>query len=348
MKHPLVTIGLILFKETKYLKQSLSSLLNQNYPNIEFLFRDQSPDGEVAEWIKREMPEIAKKVKLEKGENLMHSGGHNALIRKMKSEYYFCVSNDMLYPQSFVSELVNALEKRENQKYGSATCKLMHWNFQKAENGDLGASKTNMIDSCGLGITAAHHFYDLGQGQEDKGQFDEIKNVFGPSGALAVYRKSALEDIRYKEEFFDELLHYKNDIDLAYRLQWANHPCLLLPRLKVWHDRYAGNYQKSSNWTSKTLKNQKNKKRWVKESSFFGQRVTVLKNHDPKFSFSVKLKTLAFQMLYMAYAFLNPYLLRQQLKIRKIRTMIADKRKHQKKKVKPAAIEYYMKQTYGR
>src|SRR5690242_20286147 len=131
MNTPKVTIGLILFKGEKYLSQSLPTLADQDYPNLEFLWRDQSPNGEALEYVQKNLPAITQKISIEKGENLMHSGGHNVLMRKMSGEYYFCCSYDMLYSPDFVSKIVAELEKSENKKYGSATCKIMRWDFRE-------------------------------------------------------------------------------------------------------------------------------------------------------------------------------------------------------------------------
>ncbi|MBI5421674.1 hypothetical protein HZA44_00885, partial [Candidatus Peregrinibacteria bacterium] len=51
MQKPLVTIGLVLFKAEHYLKLCLGSLLAQDYPNVEILIRDQSPNGEAYDYI---------------------------------------------------------------------------------------------------------------------------------------------------------------------------------------------------------------------------------------------------------------------------------------------------------
>ena len=95
---PVVTIGLILYKGEKYLPFSIPSLLDQDYPHIEYLFRDQSPNGEAYEFLQKNFAKLLnqKKVHVEKGENLWHSGGHNVLINRMKGAYYIAASYDML------------------------------------------------------------------------------------------------------------------------------------------------------------------------------------------------------------------------------------------------------------
>jgi len=325
-----VTIGVVLLKGERYLKLGLTSLLAQDYPNLEILVRDQSPNGEAYDYVQKEMPEVFAKLSIDKGPNLMHSGGHNALIRKMTGDWYFCASNDMWYPPDFISKAMAELQKPENASVGSASPKLLRWDFAKAE-GDLEASKTRLIDSVGLGISKTHKFTDIGQGEEDQGQYDRRTLIFGTSAAAGFYRKSALDDVAWtsdkgKKEYFDGTLHHKDDADLAYRLQWAGHKCLYLPSTNVWHDRQASS--------------QSEKSAWVKENSYFGQLVTVRKNWSPDFSWPVKILTGLRQAALWAYAFAVDYpLFHQRFEVEKITSLIEAKRKAMPRRVKAGEIE---------
>ncbi|MCI0471843.1 MAG: glycosyltransferase, partial [Candidatus Aminicenantes bacterium] len=197
MEYRKVTVGLVLHMVNPHLKDCLESLVEQDYPYTEFMIRDQSPDGEAYEFIRKNLPDVYDRVHIEKGENLWHSGGHNALIRQMTGDYYVCASNDMLYPPDFISGVIKEMEKHENRKCGSATVKLMVWDFPLRHPDHPEIDKTTTIDSCGLGIRKNHFFYDIGQGKEDRYQYDHKKHIFGASGALAIYRKEALEDVAY-------------------------------------------------------------------------------------------------------------------------------------------------------
>jgi len=345
-KFPKVTIGLVLHKNEKYLKPCLTSLLEQDYPYIEFLIRDQSPKAEAYEYIKKELPDVFDRINITKGKNLYHSGGHNELIRKMirhGGDYYFCCSVDMLYPRNFVSSAVRELEKPENKKFGSATCKLMKWDFSLMHPDYPNIDKTNRIDSCGLGITKSHYFYDVGQGETDKGQYNHKKHIFGASGALVIYRKEALKDAAFKKEYFDELIHYKNDVDLAYRLQWAGWPCLFIPEVKVYHDRLATTPYSSKNRFIRMIKARKTKSKWIKENSFLGHQIVLIKNYSKGFSFKTKFLTTFRQWGILLFTMMfEPYLLKQLRVLKKNEKRTLKKRDAVIRNVKPERIEKLM------
>ncbi len=317
-----ITIGLVLFG-TKYLNESLPSLVNQNYPNIEYIFRDHEEGKYSAyEYIKNFLPEIFKKVKIIKGKNLYHSGGHNAIINEMNGEYYFCCSNDMLYPNDFVSKMVEGLAK--NQEFSFATCKIMKWDYAHGE-------KTNIIDSFGIGATQYHHFYDIGQGEEDKGQYNNLREIWGVSGALCVFTKKALEGIKfYNEEtkhleYFDELIHYKNDVDLSYRLRWAGEKALLIKNVGVYHDRQ----------TEKSI----NKPFFIKQSSFLGERILMEKNFSNKLPLKVRIKTKIYHFLKTAFLLTTtPALFKELKRFKKLLPEINRKKEAIKKKISASKV----------
>lgn len=341
MNKPMVTVGVLLYKDEKYLAYSLSSLLDQDYENIEFVFRDQSPNAEVYNYLKEAHPDFFEKAKITTGQNLMHSGGHNAIIREMKGEYYFCVSNDMLYPKDFVRNMIEAMQKAKAKVAG---CKLMQWHYESILKRDVEGSKTTKIDSLGIGITKSHHFYDIGQGMEEKGVKTPTK-LLGPSAALAVYHKDALKAIGYKNtqgliEYFDENLHYKNDVDLAYRLSWSGFHCLIVDSVKVYHDRQVG--EKGSNQLAR-LKAHHGKAEWARDSSLKGHLITVGKNCDRNFSLSVRFLTHLNNLLRFLYTlFFAPKMLRVYKEIHAMKKEIERRRKAIHKKVSPAKIEALM------
>ena len=91
--------------------QALSSLLSQSFEDFEILLRDQSPSGSASKWLFQNIPQEMEdvRIRLFKGDNLFHSGGHNALIREMRGEVYCCASNDMEYDQELLRIVANAL-----------------------------------------------------------------------------------------------------------------------------------------------------------------------------------------------------------------------------------------------
>lgn len=334
-----VTVGLSLTGD-KYLDESIPTLLNQDYPDIEYIFWD-SEDGiwRAYNFIEKNIPEAFKKAKIIKGQNLWHSGNNNKMIEMMTGDLYICASNDMLYPKDFVSKIVKAF--KDNPDYDFGTVKSMRWDYEN------GKKKTNIIDSFGIAIDEYHHFYDIGQTEEDKGQYDKLKDVFGVSGAMFIITKKGLNSIKFEDQYFDNLLHYKNDVDLSYRLKLAGNKGFLIQDLCVYHNRQVASKKKSGAVMGlDVLKKQgkKSKSLFMKESSFWGDLILMNKNFSKDFPLSIRLKSRIYHFLKNTYRIIStPSLFKKYLAYLKIKPEL-EKRKKAMKRIAPVSeIVKFMK-----
>lgn len=166
--------------------------------------------------------------------NLGFGTGHNHIMREHPADVHAVLNIDAHFAPEFLSLLLEVLDR--HPRAGSSIGKLLRWQPDREGEG------TAVIDSAGIDVTTSHAFSDLGQGETDTGRFDAAADVFGGSGAAVVYRRTALEDIAYRldgrEEYFDETFFlYKEDVDLAYRLQAAGWSCRYVPQALGWHQR---------------------------------------------------------------------------------------------------------------
>lgn len=117
-----------------------------------------------------------------------------------------------------------------------------------AEDGLSEIQHTRTIDAFGIAITKARRAVDRGAGEEDRGQYDTDTHLFGPSGACAIYRVSALRQVRLGTEWFDEqFFAYQEDVDLAWRFRLLGLESRLVPTAVVWHHRRA-QAETTNNW----------------------------------------------------------------------------------------------------
>ncbi|MEI7497698.1 MAG: glycosyltransferase [Candidatus Falkowbacteria bacterium] len=211
-----------------YLPFFLESLQNQIGVNLKIVCVDNSETADDNLEILKIHPEIEI---LSRGQNFGFAKGYNLMISQAANagaEYFLTLNVDVLLELNTVEKLVAAILQDENI---SAVCpKLLRWDF-------LQNKKTNIIDSCGIALLSGLRFVDLGQGVVDNGQYDNA-TIFGVSGALALYRLSALEKCKDQFGYFDErMFMYKEDCDLAYRLQLAGFKAELVSQAIAYHDR---------------------------------------------------------------------------------------------------------------
>jgi len=263
------SVGLVLFS-TEFLEQSLPSLFAQKFPDVEFLIRDHSVNFVASEFVEKNLPEIAARAKIFRGENIFHSGGMNFLIRESTGEFFVAASADAIYDENFLVRAAEILEKPGNEKVGALGGILRKWDTAKNESREI-------LDSAGIGANRAGRFFEIGA-RGNPAKFAEEKTVFGISGALAILRRTALDEVAENGEFFDEKLHFKNDVDLAFRLNWLGWSAKFSPEIRATHARGLG-----------AGKSRKSRSDFERENSAFGQFIVVAKNWDEKFSLRTRL-----------------------------------------------------------
>ena len=257
----LVSVNILSYNSKRYIEGCLDTVLAQSYKNLEILAIITGSDDGSAELI-REKYGRQKRVKiLEPGDNLWFSRGHNLGIKSSVGEYILVLNQDIVMEPEFVGKLVHVMEA--DPTLGSVSGKLLHYNY-------LINSKTKILDSTGIEIYKTRRVIDRGQWEQDRHQYDGDTEIFGASGAAAMFRRSALEAVKLPKvrsnnitlplrgesapsvvtrgreveedsEYFDEdFVAYKEDVDLAWRLQLAGFRCRYVPEAILYHGRTVG------------------------------------------------------------------------------------------------------------
>lgn len=332
-KH-LVTVGIISYKDQKYLIHAISSLLSQTYQPLKILISDNNPERTIFEWIIKEFHEVEV---FYQNFNLGFAKAHNYLIQKALGKYYLAFNSDMLADRDFVKELVKEIEK--DPKIACVTGKLLRWsNFP--QNPRLILKQT--IDTTGLVIFRNHHVLDRGQNDLDQGQFDHNEEIWGASGAAPLYRISALKDVAYnKNEYFDEdFFMYKEDIDLSYRLRWAGWKTIYTYMAVAWHDRTAYN----PGGIIKMIKKRRSQSQLVREKSFLNHLFFLYKNVSCGYALFTKISISLFMGKYMIYLLLfESSILRQLFNFVKLRAKMRDKAARLKRRISVKKMEFWFR-----
>jgi len=255
-----VVVGLVTFNGEKYLPFCLDSLKRQTFRNFcLFVVDNNSQDGSVS-FLRKHYPE-AEIVQNKK--NLGFSRAYNQIIHWTKSDYILCLNQDVILEPDFLEILVSFLDR--HPQVGSLSGKIYRWDFEKNQ-------KTKIIDTVGLKVFRNHRVIDEGQGKEDRGEYNQIKEIFGPSAAVALYRRKALEDIKVDNEYFDEdFFAYKEDVDLAFRLRIAGWSSFFVPQAIAYHDR-------TTSQKGDIIKNRSLKSQFANYHSYRNHLLVILKN----------------------------------------------------------------------
>ena len=259
----LVSVVIVNWNGEKYLKKCLASLMETNYQNVEIIVIDNGSTDNSVKIIKEF---FNNGVKLVENKNIGYAGGANKGINVSKGEYVLIANPDIIFTKDYLGDLVQVLEK--SAENGACIGKLIKYDFDNDK-------VLNVIDSAGISLNHKRQGYDRGQNEVDSGQYDEDKRVFGVCGAAALFKRKALEDIKFVNEYFDEdFFAYKEDIDICWRLNLYGYKCLYV------HDAiaYHGRGMNRSKGIIKTIKNRRNQSEFLKGISFRNHYLMISKN----------------------------------------------------------------------
>jgi len=165
--------------------------------------------------------------------NVGFAAAANAGLAAADTPWVLLVNPDCAPAPDYPARLLDAIKARpERDRIGCAVGKLL-----RADGDDLVAGRT--IDSAGMVVTPSGRHLDRGAGTPDDGRFEAPAWVFGATGAAALLRRAALDDVAYPDgqRFAESFFAYREDAELAWRLQWRGWRCLYVPGAVAGHRR---------------------------------------------------------------------------------------------------------------
>ncbi len=246
-----------------YMPNVLASLEMQDSRDFAVTVVDNASSDGIASWLQDQYPHVAL---LRNFRNQGFSRGHNQAIAlacsrwadaSLEDRYIMVTNPDLEFAPDAVRILMQFMI--DHPEVGACGPKLLRSFWKEASDDERRESiHSTCIDSTGLVITKARRAYDRGAGEEDKGQYDHARDVFGLSGACVVFRASALIAAKIGEEYFDEdMFAYQEDVDLAWRMRRLGFRAEYVPEAVVWHHRRAPSAPRAgwfSAWKSRQKK----------------------------------------------------------------------------------------------
>lgn len=212
---PTVAVIVVNWNGRAYLGQCLSALRAQTYRAFEVVLVDNASTDDSVDFVRRQFPEV-KLIQLD--HNAGFAAGNNAGIRATHSDYVALINNDAYAEPDWLAKSIEAAGPRPD--VGLIACKVLFDNDPR------------VINSAGLALDWAGFCWAWRGGELDRPAETTVEEIFGPSGAAALYRRTMLDEIGLLDEDF---FMYAEDADLNWRAQRAGWKCLSVPTARVRH-----------------------------------------------------------------------------------------------------------------
>ncbi|MBI4142469.1 glycosyltransferase, partial [Candidatus Uhrbacteria bacterium] len=170
--------------------------------------------------------------------NIGFAGAHNFLFAKHASDTVQLLNDDAILEPDYLQTCAEYLH--DHPECAAVSGAIFRWDFDHRNDSDGG--RTTIVDTLGLAPRWTGAVVDVGAGtSHNDHDLTEPREVFGVSGCLPMYRADAVRQCGEHGDLFDGSYRtYKEDVDLAYRLQALGTTAVVLPHAVAYHRRSVG------------------------------------------------------------------------------------------------------------
>jgi len=217
-----LVISLVTWNSEKLLKDCLESVIRQTYKDFKlFIFDNYSTDNTIS--IVNDFLDTRFNL-IRNNKNIGYCGGHNYVINNTDSEYVLLLNPDIILDDYYI-EL--ALKKIANYNDVGTLCGLL---LQNKDN--------EIIDSAGMNRTVDLRYSLRYHGKKCNEVLLKESFVDGADGALPLYSRKMIDDVKINANFFDEMFFaHKEDWDISWRSQKFGWQTLFSPECIAIHPR---------------------------------------------------------------------------------------------------------------
>ena len=317
-----LSINLVVYNGAPYIPFLMASLKNQTFKDFEMIIVDNASTDGTVDLIKNELADLGIEYRLiQNSENLGFAHGHNQAYKITRTPYLALVNADMHLMPDALEKIVKFLDIHTDT--AAVAPRLMRWDFTLTRTAkESGANIqeavrqgfTSQIDAIGIRLFRSRRAVEWLTRQDwakDSASVDvqkiydkNVVEIFGVSGAFAIYRKSVVDNVLLPGgDMFDATYHsYKEDLDLAYRLRNAGFMSYVILDSVVYHDRHGGGPKRMSDWAA--AKNKTTQSFFISFHSYKNHLRTLYKNEywqnfliDLPFIFWYEFKKLIYLLL---------------------------------------------------
>ncbi len=207
----------------KYLDQFLPILIqNTQGADNEIIVADNASTDASLELMKDKYPEI-RTIVLDK--NYGFADGYNKALAQVEADYYVLLNSDVEVTPGWLNPMIEFMNGNENV----AACQPKILSYYNRTYFEHAGACGGFIDRFGFPFCRGRIF---GIVEEDKGQYDEITDVFWATGACLVVRSSIYKKTGGLDgEFFAHM----EEIDLCWRMKSRGYRVVCIPQSTVYH-----------------------------------------------------------------------------------------------------------------
>lgn len=204
------------------LRRYLPSVLRSLPAWAEVVVADNGSTDGSCPMVEREFPAV-RLLRLER--NYGYAEGYNRALAQLEGEYFVLLNSDVETPEGWLEPLVEWLD--HHPEVAAVAPKIKQWG--QRERFEYAGAAGGYIDYWGYPFCRGRILKCV---EQDRGQYDEPREVFWVSGAALCCRA---EVFRQMGGFDGRFFAHMEEIDLCWRMQLAGYSLWVVPESEVYH-----------------------------------------------------------------------------------------------------------------
>ncbi len=216
-----VAVVILNWNGKAFLEQFLPSVIKYT-SNAQIVVADNNSSDDSIAFLQTNYSEV-KIIPLDK--NYGFAGGYNKALKQIDSKYYVLLNSDVEATENWLNPMIDLLDTNQ----AVVACQPKIKDFNHKTHFEYAGASGGFIDKYGYPFCRGRVFESL---EEDKGQYNDVTEVFWASGACLFIRAKQYHDIGGLDEFF---FAHMEEIDLCWRLKNQGHKIMACPSSTVYH-----------------------------------------------------------------------------------------------------------------
>ena len=256
---PVAKIVILNWNGVDHLRRFLPSVVAAAPPEVEVVVADNGSTDDSVALLTAEFPTV-RVVRLDR--NYGFAGGYNRALEQVEADYYILLNSDVETPAGWLEPLLDTLDR--NPDVAVVSPKLI--SSENRRMFEYAGAAGGYIDLLGYPFCRGRILRAV---EEDRGQYDDARDLFWVSGAAFCCRAGVF---RALGGFDDDFFAHMEEIDLCWRMQLAGYRVRVVPASAVYH-LGGGTLQTDS--PSKVFYNHRNNLAMLYKCTSSGQRLLV-------------------------------------------------------------------------
>ena len=207
----------------EFLKKFLPILIKHTpEPNTEIIIADNNSKDDSINFLNQNYPNL-KQINLDR--NYGFAGGYNRALSQIEAEYFVLLNSDIEVTENWLTPLI----KNMDSDMSIAACQPKIKSYHQKDHFEYAGAAGGFIDKYGYPFCRGRVLDKI---EIDKGQYDELSDIFWATGACIVVRANIYKEIGGLD---DDFFAHMEEIDLCWRLKNLGHRIVYNPASSVYH-----------------------------------------------------------------------------------------------------------------